>query len=322
VQPAQDPGYTTFAAHASELDVVHPIWWHVHSAKNFVPILGADDPTITQHTTLAGARTQLIPVLAAVDGSDPATVSAMLHDATVKGQHIAAIVSLVMAKGYDGIDLDYEHLPTSDASAYSAFVADLAAALHAKQKSLGIDVGGMTGPGNAFWDYDALSAVADQIHIMGYDFHFLGSHLGPVAPLGWVQKIVTYVAGIAGGSRKSKFILGLPNYGLAGTPGGISTWAGSLQESSALAGPGYSVVTDHMLSCPFVNPKDPIAPGRAPNALTTEGQLFFDDLASLEEKVVVAQNGGLGGITYFTIGGEPDQPGRTFFDMVRSHFPQ
>jgi spore germination protein YaaH len=58
--------------------------------------------------------------------------------------------------------------------------------------------------------------------------------------------------------------------------------------------------------------------------MTSKGHLFFDDLASLEEKVVVAQNGGLGGITYWTIGGEPDQPSGPldFFQMVRSHFPK
>ncbi len=54
--------------------------------------------------------------------------------------------------------------------------------------------------------------------------------------------------------------------------------------------------------------------------------MFFEDLGSLEERVEAAQRGGLGGITYWAMGGEPEAPGpggpRTFFQMVRSHFPR
>jgi len=52
--------------------------------------------------------------------------------------------------------------------------------------------------------------------------------------------------------------------------------------------------------------------------------VYFDDLASHEEKVAAAANAaGLAGITYWTIGGEPDRPGpKSFFEMIRSYFPK
>ena len=47
------------------------------------------------------------------------------------------------------------------------------------------------------------------------------------------------------------------------------------------------------------------------------------DFAEQQFARVLAQQGGLGGITYWTVGGEPDRPGpNTFFQMVRSHFPR
>ena len=62
--------------------------------------------------------------------------------------------------------------------------------------------------------------------------------------------------------------------------------------------------------------------GRTPNQTTNGIHAYFDDLLSLEDKVSDAQAHGFKGITYWTIGGEPDQPaGRTFFDMLRAYFP-
>jgi len=80
----------------------------------------------------------------------------------------------------------------------------------------------------------------------------------------------------------------------------------------------YATTTDHMLRY-----GESYDPGRSPNAYLPDGDhLFFDDLASLEEKVRAAAESGLGGITYWSIGGEPDVPGDTsFFEMVRKYFP-
>ena len=118
--PSADPGYTTFAAHADSFDAVHPVWWHLGADMlTFTRVYGEGDATITQHTTAAGQPTQLIPTIAAVDGSEPSRVAAMLGNATARSQHAAAIRDLVVSKNYDGIDLDYEHLsdPTARASA-------------------------------------------------------------------------------------------------------------------------------------------------------------------------------------------------------------
>jgi spore germination protein YaaH len=64
--------------------------------------------------------------------------------------------------------------------------------------------------------------------------------------------------------------------------------------------------------------------GRSPNAALANGdRMFFEDLGSLEEKVEAAAEGGLGGIGYWSVGGEPEDPaGRSFFAMVRGHFPR
>lgn len=318
----QDPNYADFVAHADEFDAVHPTWYHLASPTTIAASFGEGSRLVLDHTTAGGQRTLLIPMIAAADGAQPTWASQMLHDPSLRAAHEAAIVQLVTGKGYDGIDLDYEHLPEGDRDLFSQFAAELAGQLHAAGKTLSFAVGALTTPKYGHWDYEKLSAVADQLHVMGYDYHYLGSHPGPVAPLGWVKEVLAYIDTIGGGTRAGKFILGLPNYGLAGSEGGATTWFGSGMDSLALAGGAYDVTTTHMSVCPLANGL-PVDAGRAPNAMTPKGHLFFDDIASHEEKVIAAAQAGLGGVTYWTIGGEPDRPGpRSWFEMVRSHFPK
>ncbi len=320
VTPDQDPGYLTFAAHADDFDAVHPAWWHLGADTNtLLPIYGEGELLILMHTTFGGARTLLIPMVAAVDGNQPQLIHQMLYDAAARQSHIQKLVALAVSKNYDGLDLDYEHLPDSDRDAFSQFAREVAAALHASGKTVSFAVQALTIK-SSVWDYDALSAVVDQLHVMGYDFHGLGSpHPGPVAPLGWIQAHAAYVQSIG---RTQKFILGLPNYSIGGPEGSTTNFSSTSLAAIQLG--SYATTTTHMASCSLLNPGQNWSAGRAPNIVTSaQGHVYFDDIASMEEKVSVAQQAGYGGITYWTIGGEPDRPGPLdFFQMVRAHFPK
>jgi spore germination protein YaaH len=201
----------------------------------------------------------------------------------------------------------------------SAFMEAVAHELHAHGKELSLAIP-VNFSRNSEFDLEVLSRVADEIHVMGYDFHYEeGDHPGPTAPLGWIQHFIDQVATIDGGRRSSRFILGLANYGIYGaTDGGPALGCEPLARCFELFHGDYETTTDELQQC-----SGDIDPGRSPNVLLPDGKrLYFEDLASLEEKVVAAQAGGFGGITYWGIGGEPTTSGpRTFFQMVRSHFP-
>ena len=51
-----------------------------------------------------------------------------------RGEHGQDLVALVMANGYDGLDLDNESLEPRDRDPFSLFLEELAAALHARNK--------------------------------------------------------------------------------------------------------------------------------------------------------------------------------------------
>ncbi|WP_438004527.1 glycosyl hydrolase family 18 protein [Sorangium sp. So ce321] len=335
-------GYDTFAAHAGAFDAVHPKWWRVASPTTFenhprgraTPFAGFHDRRVLDATTggtAGGGRTRLVPLVAAVDRPDVVAVHAMIHDPALRAQHVAGLAALVMENGYDGIDVDYEHLASvlgpgetveAERSAFSAFIDELARALHAHGRTLSLAVPAVASARGVF-DYEALSASADHVHVMSYDYHWGGGpHAGPVAPLGWLRRTVAYIGGIDGGARREKFILGLPNYGLLGPEapegGGAVVGCEPLSKCRELAGDSYATSTDHMSRC-AEDGGERFEAGRAPNRVLASGaHLFFEDLESLEEKVVAASQGGLGGVTYWSIGGEPG--GAAFFSMIERHF--
>jgi spore germination protein YaaH len=138
---------------------------------------------------------------------------------------------------------------------------------------------------------------------MGYDFHTVGTHAGPTAPLGWIDAVG---AQAAASGHPEKFILGLPNYGVT-----TSSFCSLAQCAGQCTGP-IADSTNHMQSCPFGN----FDAGRILNCDSANGQLFFDDTQSLEQKVQSAKNHGLGGITYWNVGNEPDG----FFDMIQKYY--
>jgi chitinase len=340
-----DLGFEAFAEHAADFDAIHPKWWRVQAAVEIVnhpiddpaPFTGFHDARVLDHTSYRGQRTRLIPMVQATSLHDRAVIHALIHAPALRAGHVRALVDLAVKNRYDGLDLDYEHLSSEvpagqsldgERAAFTALANDLAAALHSAGKTLSFAVPALTSA-NSVYDFDALSTAADQLHVMAYDFHYAGAgHAGPTAPLGWVRDSIRYIGSIDGGRRAHRFILGLPNYGIFGAPGGVSHDCEPLTRCFELLGEGgsYATTTDELATCPDLGgwSGEPIACGRSPNAALASGErLYFEDLASLEEKVEAAAEGGLGGIGYWSLGGEPaDAAGRTFFAMVRSHFPR
>ena len=83
-------------------------------------------------------------------------------------------MALVRQHHYAGIDIDYEKLRAGDRQVFTAFISELAAALHARGKVLSVALFAKTtnagyAPRNMAQDYAAIGRVADQVRIMTYD---------------------------------------------------------------------------------------------------------------------------------------------------------
>ena len=288
-------------AHADFFQAIHPLWYELADGGAVRALPGADDARVLDAAHAHGVL--VIPLVAAVH--DVALLRAVLRDPARRTAHIRALVALAVDHGYPGLDLDYEHLwGRDDRATVQAFVAELAPAMHAAGKTLSAAVPAQTAStSGTAWDYGFLAARLDRVHIMAYDFHVVGGHAGPIAPQGWIDAVVAHAAATG---HPAAFLLGLPNYGV--TP----TWSGTTRRSAALCS-WYAVVDDHMPHCP----RGRWLAGRAPHCETSKGLLYFEDLRSLAAKAAAARAAGLGGITYWHLGGEPEG----FFEMLEGHYP-
>jgi spore germination protein len=152
-------------------------------------------------------------------------VMAAIEDPVDRARHIEEILALVRDNDYDGIDIDYESLYAEDREIFSLFIEELAAALHAEDKMLSIAVHAKTAEpgswdGQIAQDWLRLGAAVDAFKIMTYDYHNGASEAGPIAPLAWIDEVLTYAATVV---PPEKTYVGIHFYGY--------DWVGSRGES-------------------------------------------------------------------------------------------
>jgi spore germination protein len=171
----------------------------------------------TDLSSLHAAHLAIVPSIANVSGGswDYQAAARVLHSPALARQQISAIVSLTERQKYAGIDLDYEELHPGDRQAFTQFVTELAAALHAHGKILSVAVfpqlaGPTSSASSTAQDYAALGKAADQVRIMGYNDHGANSGPGATAPIGWVRSVLHYATSQM---PASKVVLGIPLYG-------------------------------------------------------------------------------------------------------------
>jgi len=194
-----------------------PFWYRATGATTISKHSGAGDTTVID--TLHSNNIKVIPTV--TESLNAADMATLLADADQRAAHLTTLVDLVTANGYDGIDLDYENMnfggtstdKTSVRTGFVTFLSELGAALHTKQKSLSVTVGARTRSDDPNWsvyDYAGIAPSVDTFRIMTYDYHWRGGSPGAIAPLGWVNTVLTYAVTVV---PKSKIEAGVPLYG-------------------------------------------------------------------------------------------------------------
>ncbi len=130
-------------------------------------------------------------------------------------------------KGYDGIDLDFEHLDPAMQDAYSSFLRTVSSALHGINKKLSHCVGYYPGmeqdpPKKIFYDPKVVAETCDLIRVMCYDFYWAPGRgdpkmadrpdtqgIGPTSSYPWAKAAMRFWLERA---PREKLIMGLPAY--------------------------------------------------------------------------------------------------------------
>ena len=294
-----DYGTTSVLANPHTFSEMSPWMYGLNSSGQIVPQYApAQAATVdAQITRLRAAHVPLVPTLANVLQGTWAyqpVITDILYNPGVRARHVAAIVALVQREHYAGIDIDYEELRTSDRNPFTDFITQLADALHAKGKVLSVDL--FAKPDNRGYDqrnlaqdYQAIGQVADQVRLMGYDYHWASSEPGPVAPIGWIRAVLRYAKTQI---PANKIILGVPLYGYdwvsgQGTP---VSWLQAFQLSEQY---GVRPHFDAASQSPWFGYTD--SAGR-------RHVVWFENGPSAQAKFEAADSAGIGGVYVWMYG--------------------
>lgn len=139
-----------------------------YSANSLTPVNSAD---VVTRSHVAGVK-----VLLCLGGSDSEAGFQGAASPVNLPAFINNITNFVAARGYDGVDVDWEALPAADAGKYTNLVIALHAALNAmappKLLSAAVSAYPVYGdpPAAEYQMFAALQTCFDQINIMTYDF--------------------------------------------------------------------------------------------------------------------------------------------------------
>ncbi len=156
----------------------------------------------------------------AVQGIDADALHLLVADADRRSQAVATISADAAAAGAHGVNLDIEGFRDEDASDVSAFIEEMAAAVHRWGGVVSYDIV----PRGDFWDVTPeelaywstapqrrrIAAAVDFTILMAYDQHNRFRPAGPVAAPNWVEEMLIYQLRYA---DPQDVILGLPAYG-------------------------------------------------------------------------------------------------------------
>lgn len=228
------------------------------------------------------------------------TTSKMLNDEATRSELINVIVSLADQYQVDGINLDFENMKEEDKDVFSQFVIELAPRLRDMGKVLSVDV---TAPDGAptwslCYDRDVIAHVADYIVFMAYDQNGISSPKeGTTAGHNWVENNIKKFLGQEGVDA-DKLILGIPFYTRLWTErdGDISSKVVPMKDVEEKIPEGVIKTWDDDLKQNYVEWSD--------NGATYK--MWIEDEASIREKLKLAKNYQLAGVSFWSKGRESE----------------
>lgn len=195
---------------------------------------------------------------------------------------IENIVTTMRAKGYVGLDIDFEFILPEDKQAFINFISNVNTRLDQEGfltlVALAPKISGeMTGLLYEAHDYPAIGAVADLVLLMTYEWGYLYGPPMATSPLNNVRQVLDYGVTVI---DRSKILLGVPNYSydwpLPFVQGETVAEALSNQEAIQRAAQyGVTIQFDETAQAPFYNYTD---------AQGVEHVVWFDDVRSMNAK--------------------------------------
>jgi len=199
------------------------------------------------------------------------------------------IADLVAAtRNFDGLQIDFENIPSRAGDSFHSFLAELKAALPNKMFTAALPARFRKINDDVF-DYEKIKPHVDRILVMAYDEHWSTSAPGPIASLSWCRRVAAYSLNVIG---REKLIMGLPFYGRA--------W-GSPNPSQAYVYTGIErIINENNVTAIRRENGIPVFEYKTPVSV----KVYYDDEYSLSARMEMYRDMGVASIGFWRLGQE------------------
>ena len=274
-----------------------PFTYGIDAGGGLLPL--ADEMLLTEARRLGTAPLMHLSTLTETDNFSSERAVQVLTGAARQASLIDQVVETIQAKGYQGLDVDFEYIPGEQREAYAAFIR----ALRTRLAPLGLPVivalapktyAGQPGLLYEAHDYALLGAAADFVLLMTYEWGYTAGPPMAVAPLPNVREVLDYAVTEI---PREKIYLGIPNYGydwpLPFRQGETRARSISNQEAVEMAVRfGADIHFDETAQSPWFNYT---GPGGTPHVV------WFEDARSMSAKLALIREYGLYGAGYWNL---------------------
>lgn len=287
------------------LTVVSPTWYTLENADGDM-ISYAEQPYIEWANSKGYDLWPLITNDSAID-----TTSAFLKNYDAQKKVIDYLVGEAIKHGYDGLNMDFEHMYLADRDRYSHFVNMLSRALEGWGLVSSVDVNIMEGADNwsKCFDHEVLGKVTDLLIVMTYDEYHEGSDVpGPNASYSWVSYNMKEICKVV---DPGKVVLGIPYYTRIWESGPNGT------SSETVSVKGMETV---LASYPFEITWDDLAKQRKATYVNGDTiiEMWVEEPDSLATKVKLVHELGLAGTAAWRRGFENEETWRAVDAVLNS----
>jgi spore germination protein YaaH len=196
---------------------------------------------------------------------------------------------LAASKDYDGLQIDFENIPARDAGAFLSFLKELRKGLPSG-KMFTIALAARTGKvADDPYSYDAIKGIVDRIFVMAYDQHWSTSEPGPVAGIDWCERVAKYAFSAIG---SEKLIMGMPFYG--------RTWGHTTYNRAFFYVGIQRIIRENGVTDVQRENGVPFFTYQTTVNVTS----YFDDKASLAERMTIYKRLGINAVGFWCLGQE------------------
>ena len=145
------------------------------------------------------------------DSSGGNEIATFLGSAAAQSKAVSQLLAIATSSGLDGLNLDFEFVPSGSRAQFTAFVQKLHAALRFALPAAEVTLAMPASTGYTGYDAKGLAAVSERLLLMEYDYHWRTALTsGANAPLPSVESAV---GGFLAVAPASAIAMGVPYYG-------------------------------------------------------------------------------------------------------------